>query len=94
MTKPIVIQTEQFLSKEYSRVCGEYKGNFKVCLNHHHNMILITSVPDFMLLVYSQLFFLVQDISFHNCQKFNFSIDLVELFNRSLGNDSLSLKSL
>ena len=64
MTKPTVIQIEQFLSREYSRVCGEYKGNFKVCLNHHHNIILITSVPDILLLVYSQLFFLAQGISF------------------------------
>ena len=94
MTKPIVIQTEQFLSRECSRVCGEYKGNSKVCLNDHGNIILITSVPDLLLLVYFKLFFLVQDTSFHNCQKFNFSIDLVELFNRSLGNDSSPLKSL
>ena len=83
MTKPTVIQIEQFLSREYSRVCGEYKGNFKVCLNHHHN-ILITPVPDVLLLVYSQLFFLVQErypplVSFHNFHKFNFSIDLVKL---------------
>ena len=60
--------------REYSRVCGEYKGNFKVCLNHHHNIILITSVPDFLLLVYTWLFFLVQDIYFqiwkyHYCNK-------------------------
>ena len=33
MTKPTVIQIEQFLSREYSRVCGEYKGNLKACLN-------------------------------------------------------------
>ena len=88
MTEPIAIQIEQFLSREYSRGCGEYKGNFKVCFNHQHNIILITSVPDFLLLVYSQLFFLVQDISFfrfplllsfHIRQKFNFSNDLVKL---------------
>ena len=64
MTKPTVIQIEQFLSREYSRVCGEYKGNLKVCLNHHNNIVLITPVPDFLLLVYSQLFFLVQNTSF------------------------------
>ena len=34
MTRPIVIQVEQFFSKEYSAVCGEHKGNFNVCLNH------------------------------------------------------------
>ena len=88
MSKPIVIQIEQFFPREYSRVCGEYKGNFEFCLIHHRNKILITSVPDFLLLVYSQLFFLVQGISFfqissfsffHNCQKFNFNIDLVKL---------------
>ena len=88
MTKPIVIQIEHFFPREYSRVCGEYKGNFEVCLNHHRNKILITSVPDFLLLVYFQLFFLVQGISFfsissfsffHNRQKFSFSIDLVNL---------------
>ena len=62
MTKPIVIQIEQFFSREYSRVGGEYKENFKVCLNHHHNIILATSVPNFLILVYSQLFFLVPDI--------------------------------
>ena len=34
MTRPIVIQVEQFFPKEYSAVCGEHKGNFNVCLNH------------------------------------------------------------
>ena len=64
MTKPIVIEIEQFLSRECCRVSGEYKANFKVCLKHDRNIISITSVPDFLLLVYSKLFFLAQDISF------------------------------
>ena len=39
MTKPIVIEIEQFLSRECCRVSGEYKANFKVCLKHdQHNI--------------------------------------------------------
>ena len=57
MTKPIVIQTEQFPSREYMRVCGEYKGNFKVCLNRYHNIILITQVPDICSLFTPNYFF-------------------------------------
>ena len=64
MPKPIVIQIEQFSSEEYSRVCAEYKENFKVCLNDHHNIILITSVPNLLILVYPKSFFLVPDTSF------------------------------
>ena len=64
MTKAIVIQIEQFFSIEYSRVYGKYKGNFIVYLNHHHIIILVTSIPDILLLVYSELIFQVQDISF------------------------------
>ena len=86
MTKSIVIQIEQFLSREYSRVCGEYKGNFKVCLNHHHSIILIISVPDFLLLVYCQLLFLVQDISFFQISSFSFFSQSLEI--------CLTLKSL
>ena len=64
MTKPIVIEIEQFLSREWCRVSGEYKENFEVCLKHDRNIISITSVLDFLLLAYSKLFFLAQDISF------------------------------
>ena len=63
MTKRIVIQIEQIFSRDYSRVCEEYKANFKICLNYYQSMILITSAPNILLLVYSQFFFLVQDMS-------------------------------
>ena len=63
MTKPIVIEIEQFLSRECCRVSGEYKANFKVCLKHdQHNINYLGT--GFVDIVYSKLFFLAQDLSF------------------------------
>ena len=101
-TQTRVIQIEQCSLREYSRICGEYKGNFIVWLNLHYIIILITSVSDFLVLVYSQLYFLVPDTSFFQISSFSFFSQSSEIqfqyclshaFNRSLGNDCLTLKS-